>query len=71
MKNTLETSGEDVKNTPETSGEDVKNTLEKSGEDVKNTLETVRKITVGFQSVVFRIRLCELLNGIIKLPRRP
>ncbi len=32
MKNTLETSGEDVKTTLETSGEDVKTTLETSGE---------------------------------------
>jgi hypothetical protein len=39
VKNTLETSGEDVKNTLETSGEDLKNTLEASGEDVKNTTQ--------------------------------
>ncbi len=37
MKNTLETSGEDVKATLETSGEDVKTTLETSGKDVKFT----------------------------------
>jgi hypothetical protein len=40
VKTTLETSGKDVKNTLETSGKDEKNTLETRGEDVKNTLET-------------------------------
>ncbi len=39
LKNTLQTSGEDVEPTLETREEDVKTTLEKSGEDVKTTLE--------------------------------
>ncbi len=59
MKNTLETSGEDVKTTLETSGEDVKITLETSGEDVKATLETSVN---SFPASYLLERSCKLLQ---------
>ncbi len=55
LKNTLETSGEDVKTTLQTSGEDVKTTLETSGEDVKTTLETSVAFYRNFLSITIRL----------------